>query len=651
MCGISGYLNAALGGEKVRLAGIGRAMADAVAHRGPDGDGVWVDAPAGLVLSHRRLSIVDLSPAGAQPMLSADGRWAMSYNGEIYNAADIRRVPELAGIAWRGHSDTEIMLESFARRGVHATLRDLNGMFAIALWDRAERKLYLIRDHLGIKPLFVWREAGALAFASELKSFAACEGWKPQVDLAALTSFFRLGYIPAPFSIYRNVEKLRPGEMMVVEVGREPQRQRYWSVADVARAGVRDMADMSDADAIAALDGLLRDAVSRQMVSDVPIGAFLSGGIDSSTVAALMMQAGKGAVRTFSIGSPDLNFDESKQAAAIAAHLGTVHTEMIVTPDDALGVVGSIPDMYDEPFADSSQVPTFLISKLTRRHVTVALSGDGGDELLGGYNRHVLADTHWKKIAAVPQPLRQVFAFLLRVTPDRAYEVMQHLIPAARRPAHLMEKVRKLAFLLPAETRDLYLRFVSLCFAPSDLTGIAEHPLDLAPDAEAELGSLLAATQLRDMMIYLPDDILQKVDRASMAVALEVRPPLLDYRVAEFCWRLPNRFKIRDGESKWLLRRVLEKYVPREMFDRPKMGFSIPVDAWLRGPLRDWCEDLLDPAKFGGGLVDAAAASRLYEQFRAGRGVSPHAVWTLLMFEAWRRRWMHASLPPHDPVA
>jgi asparagine synthase (glutamine-hydrolysing) len=639
MCGIAGLLDPTLAGQGERLHRIGRAMAGVVAHRGPDGEGVWVDESAGLVLAQRRLAVIDLSPAGDQPMMSADGRWVIDFNGEIYNTAEMMRTPELRECRWRGHSDTEVLLESFARRGIERTLADVNGMFAIALWDRAERTLYLMRDHMGIKPLFVLNEGGRIAFASELKCFSRLERWSPEIDLASLTSYFRFGCVPAPFSIYRGISKLMPGELMIVAQGRAPARRRFWSLAAVAGAGTAQHLDVSDAEAVEMFDRLLRDSVERQMISDVPLGVFLSGGIDSSTVTALMVQAGRGAVRTFSVGSPDLAFDESRHAAPIARHLGTAHTQLTVSADAALEAIPMLPAMYDEPFADSSQIPTYLICKLTRQHVTVALSGDGGDEILAGYNRHVFVERYWKYLEQIPVRLRAALSLLLRQAPERACALVQLLLPARHRPALLREKMQKLVYVLPADSRELYTRLISLCFDPSRLTGAAEHEIDLAADAEARLGSRLAAMQLRDMMLYLPDDILQKVDRASMAVSLEVRPPLLDRRIVEWTWRLPDRFKIRNGESKWLLRRVLERYVPRPLFERPKMGFSIPLAAWLLGPLRTWVEDLLDPATFGGGLVDVAAARRLHQDFLNGHGVSAHTVWTLLMFEAWRRRW------------
>jgi asparagine synthase (glutamine-hydrolysing) len=639
MCGIAGLIDARLVGQAERLKTLGQGMAAALAHRGPDAQGVWTESAAGLVLSHRRLSIVDLSAAGAQPMVSADERWVMCFNGEIYNACKIAAAPELARNNWRGHSDTEVILESFARRGVTTTLSDMNGMFAIMLWDRLERTLYLMRDRLGIKPLFVLEDKDRLAFASELKAFARLDRWSPQIDMASVTSFFRFGCVPAPFSIYKGVRKLMPGEIVTVATGKAPVARRYWSIADVAESGIRNPLDVGDAEAVTLLDELLADAVSQQMISDVPIGVFLSGGIDSSTVTAHMVRAGRGSVRTFSVGSPDLNFDESRHAGAIARHLGTEHTELTVSAQDALNVIDSLPEMYDEPFADSSQIPTFLISKLTHQHVTVALSGDGGDEILGGYNRHVFSDGVWKRLSAIPLPFRTAVAFLLRIVPDQAYLLLQNLIPERRRPAQLLEKLHKLVYVVPVESRDLYMRLISLCFEPSRITGVAEQNAELAADAEKNLGSLLAAMQLRDTMLYLPDDILQKVDRASMAVSLEVRPPLLDHRIVEFCWRLPNRFKVRNGESKWLLRRVLEKYVPREMFRRPKMGFSIPVADWLRGPLREWSADLLAPGKFGGGLLNTSEVQHLHQDFLAGRGVSGNTMWTLLMFESWRRKW------------
>jgi asparagine synthase (glutamine-hydrolysing) len=641
MCGIAGLIDPRLAGNRAALEQRATAMANAIAHRGPDGSGVWSDPDAGLALSHRRLAIIDLTPTGAQPMASADGRWVISYNGEVYHAREIARAPELSGIDYRGTSDTEVILESVARRGLDRTLADLNGMFAIALWDRQTRELHLVRDRLGIKPLFFSAAKGTVHFASELKGLAAGGGAAGEIDPASVASFLRFGYVPAPFCIYRNVAKVLPGEVVTIDRAGGVNRRRYWSLTDAATAGRASPLELSDTDAIHRLHDLLADAVSRQMISDVPLGAFLSGGIDSSTIAALMVAAGKGAVRTFSIGFPELGFDESKHAAAVARHLGTRHEEMIVTSADALAVIPSLPDVYDEPFADSSQIPTYLISKLTRRHVTVALSGDGGDELFAGYNRYAFAENLAAQLLRFPLPLRRALAGMLNAVPERAVAALASLAPRGVRPAQPADKLRKVAEILPLDARGIYLRLVSQYPDPAALArGNAEHALNWERYGDGDdPARMLERMQLIDTATYLPDDILQKVDRASMAFALEARPPLLDHRVAEFALRLPRRLRVRDGETKWLLRRVLDRYVPRNLVERPKMGFAVPLADWLRGPLRDWSEDLLDPSRLGGGFLDAAAVRKLWDGHLSGRRNWAYALWNVLMFEAWRRRW------------
>jgi asparagine synthase (glutamine-hydrolysing) len=616
-------------------------MSNAIAHRGPDGDGIWVDADVGLALSHRRLSIIDLTAAGAQPMLSADGRFAITYNGEIYNAEDLRRHASLAKVNWRGHSDTEVLVESFARRGIPDTLFDLNGMYAFALWDRRERVLHLVRDRLGIKPLFMFQQGTQCYFASELKSLHAVGSLILEVDPASVTSFLRFGYVPAPHTIYRGAEKVMPGEHVAIAVDGEITRRRYWSAAQVAARGVAAPLSLTDDEAVEQLAALVSDAVSRQMLSDVPLGAFLSGGIDSSTVAGFMVAAGRGPVRTFSIGFPDLGFDESREAAAVARHLGTDHTELVVTAADALSVVPQLAEMYDEPFADSSQIPTHLVSKLTRQHVTVALSGDGGDELFGGYNRYRLAEGLWQRLRQIPVPARRVAAQALDAMPMSLIDCLATLVPRRLRPAQPADKLRKFADILGLDEAGVYRRLVSQCDTPAALSPYAaEHPM--LPWATGPVGALpgsLERMQLLDTLTYLPDDILQKVDRASMAVALEARPPLLDHRIVEFAWALPRHFKIRNGESKWLLRRVAERLVPQALLERPKMGFGIPLAHWLRGPLRDWAEDLLQPSRLGGGILDVAAVRQLWSDHLGGHRNFAYALWTVLMFEAWRRRW------------
>jgi asparagine synthase (glutamine-hydrolysing) len=634
MCGIAGLITLQSGCDPGHRA---EAMADAIAYRGPDGAGVWSDAAAGIGLSHRRLAIVDLTPGGAQPMVSANGRWVICYNGEVYNAEQIALHPDLAGLVRRGSSDTEIILESVARRGLDATLADLNGMFAIALWDRAARTLHLVRDRLGIKPLFYAAVAGEFGFASELKSLRA-GGFNPPIDESSVASFLRFGYVPMPHSIYRGIAKVRPGEIVSFGPEREVRRRIYWSLDAVAENGlVRPFAG-SDTDAVEALHALLADAVSINMISDVPLGAFLSGGVDSSTVVALMVAAGRGPVRTFSIGFPDFGYNEAPYARAIASHLGTTHEELTVTASDALSVVPQLAEMYDEPFADSSQIPTYAISRMTRTRVTVALSGDGGDELFAGYNRYILAGGPLAKLARLPIGLRRAAAAALRAVPNGAVDQLARFLPSRLRPAQPADKLKKFAEVLLLDGDAIYLRLVSQWPDPAALTSYLEHPIDMAL-APIERGRLLERMQLFDGVTYLPDDILQKVDRASMAVSLEVRPPLLDHRVVEFAWTLPTDMRIRNGETKWLLRRVLDRYVPRSLIERPKMGFGVPIASWLRGPLRDWAEDLLDPHTVGGGLLDAATIRNFWSDHVEGRRNWAYALWTVLMLESWRRRW------------
>jgi asparagine synthase (glutamine-hydrolysing) len=634
MCGIAGLIdNSAASGDIVRRA---QAMGDALAHRGPDGAAVWTDHEAGVALAHRRLAIVDLTPAGAQPMISSDGRWVICYNGEVYNAESIARRGDMSGLERRGTSDTEIIVESVSRRGLDRTIADLNGMFAIALWDRATRSLHLVRDRLGIKPLFYANTPGGFCFASELKSFSAA-GFRFELDPASLAGFLRLGYVPAPYSIYRGVAKVLPGEIVSFQAGIEPARRHYWNLETVARHGLQNPYRGTDAEAEDALNNLLTDAVSLNLMSDVPLGAFLSGGIDSSTIAAMMVMAGRGPVRTFSIGFPDFGFDESPHARAVARHLGTIHEELVVSAHDALSVVPQLAEMYDEPFADSSQIPTHAISRMTRARVTVALSGDGGDELFAGYNRHAFAAG---RLRQMPGVMRRMMAGALNAVPDGAVDMMARLLPSSLRPGQAADKIKKLAKVLPLEGEAAYEHLVSQWLEPL-ASGASEWPLD-RPSIDADAG-LLERMQLWDMSTYLPDDILQKVDRASMAVALEVRPPLLDHRIVEFAWSLPRHMRIRDGETKWLLRRVLDRYVPRRLVSRPKAGFAIPLASWLRGPLRDWATDLLDPRTVGGGQLDVGPIGRLWAEHLGSARNRSYALWPILMFESWRRRWLEAG--------
>ena len=635
MCGIAGLFAPDGGLDAIALERAGAAMADAIAHRGPDGQGVWTDGD--LVLAHRRLAVIDLTSTGAQPMLSADGRWAITYNGELYNTEDIRRELAPRGINWRGTSDTEVLLEAVTAWGLERALAAINGMFAMALWDRHGRRLHFIRDRLGIKPLYVGRRGGRIAFASELKAFAALPGFLGEVDEEAAAGFIRFGYVPAPRSIWRNVTKVQPGEVMFVDADGRRDRRFYWSATEAACNGLDHPFDGDEVAAVDSLETLLCDAVARQMVSDVPLGAFLSGGIDSSTVAALMCRAGRGPVRTFTIGFAEPGYDEAKHAARVAAHLGTDHTELTVTAADALALVPHLADIYDEPFADSSQIPTHLISRLTRRHVTVALSGDGGDELFGGYNRYAFSARWGRLLARVPQGARAGLAAALGRLPAESLHRVLRCLPGL--PPLAADKLLKAAEILPLDSDGIYRRLVSQIGDIGPLIpDVVEPRWQFDGDPLVGRGDAIDRMQLLDTTTYLPDDILTKVDRASMAPALEVRVPLLDHRVVEFAWRLPRRLKIRGSTGKWALRQVLARYVPRELVERPKQGFSVPLAGWLRGPLRDWAEDLLDPTRLGAPLAPDPVR-RMWIEHLSGHRNFAYGLWNILMFEAWRRRW------------
>jgi asparagine synthase (glutamine-hydrolysing) len=642
MCGIAGFVGAASNIAGGNVDNIAESMAASLAHRGPDDQGIWVDPAAGTALVHRRLSIIDLSPAGHQPMVSADERFVITYNGEVYSYQPIAAEFAARGHKFRGHSDTEVILESFAVNGVAATLKRMIGMFAIALWDRRERTLTLIRDRLGIKPLY-WAKFGTLfLFGSELKALRAHPGWTPRIDRNAVAAFMRHNYVPAPHTIYEGVHKLAPGTILTLPWQGEPRISRFWDARAVARDGMNLPLQGTDAELTEQLESLLRDAVGRRMIADVPLGAFLSGGIDSSTVVALMQAARSGKVRTFSIGFEIPGYNEAPHAAAVARHLGTEHTELTVTSRQALDVIPRLPEWYDEPFADSSQIPTYLVSAMTRRHVTVALSGDGGDELFAGYNRYQLTQRFWRALSLLPQPLRKsAAAALTALSPDRWTSLLSAL-PSRLRPPQIGDKVHKVAAVLKLDSADaIYRRLVSH-WEPFEIMPQAREPRTILDDDKlpTEFPELLARMQFLDLVTYLPDDILTKLDRASMAVALEARVPLLDHRVVEFSWRLPRAAKVRRGTSKWLLRQVLYRHVPPALVERPKMGFGIPLGEWLRGPLRDWAEALLNERRLReAGLLDHAMVRRFWQEHVDGRRNWQYLLWDVLMLEAWRERW------------
>jgi asparagine synthase (glutamine-hydrolysing) len=581
-------------------------------------------------------------------MMSMSGRYVIVFNGEVYNHLQLRE--ELTGFAWRGRSDTETMLASIERWGIDGAVQRFVGMFAFAVWDRQREELTLVRDRLGIKPLYFCFTTTGLLFASELGSFYAHPDFSGAVNGDSLHLLLRYNSIPAPHTIYRDTFKVRPGTMLRFRAPRRESMEEsvYWSAANVAEQGQRSPFAGTSTEAVDRLEALLREAVGLRMLADVPLGAFLSGGVDSSTIVALMQAQSGRPVRTFSIGSPDAGFDEAPYARAVAAHLGTDHTELIVTTEDALEVVPRLTAMYDEPFADSSQIPTFLVSQLARKSVTIALSGDGGDELFAGYNRHVWAGSVWNVLRWMPHQVRAgVTQGLTGVSPetwDRGFERLGKLLPSALRHRMPGYKIHKLAGALSATAPlDLYRLLASQWVHPENLVVGGFEPVAEMTGVE-RLDDFTAQMMLADMLRYLPDDILTKVDRASMAVSLEARVPLLDHRVVEFAWQLPMTFKRRDGQSKWALRQVLYRHVPRKLIDRPKSGFGIPLGHWLRGPLRDWAEDLLDERRIREeGFFYPKLIRKAWAQHLAGTHTWEHPLWTVLMFQAWHNRHCTAN--------
>ena len=629
-------------------------MAWLVESRGPDDAGEWADPDAGIALGHRRLAIVDLSPRGRQPMVSADGNLVIAYNGEIYNFPELRAELEAAGASFLGDSDTEVLLEACAAWGIERALVRCIGMFALAVWDRASRRLHLARDRLGIKPLYWARMAGGLLFASQPKCFSAYPQWQPAIDRAAFAEYLRHGYVNAPRCIYRDAFQVRPGHILTFDARDEPQERCYWDAASVARDGVARRSRSDDKEAVDALDELLRDAVARRMVADVPLGAFLSGGIDSSTVVALMQAQSSRPVRTFSIGFNEKRFDEAVHAGAVARHLGTDHTELYVEPDHAIDLIPSLAERYDEPFGDSSQLPTLLVSELARRQVTVTLSGDGGDELFAGYNRYAQAATLRRVYGVLPGWARKAAAGVLTSLRPRTWNQLSGLVPARRRPRLFGDKLHMLADVLCLDRFDeVYPRLVSHWALDAELVpGEGYGAGRLVPAGlDAGLEGEVERMQLMDLRTYLPSDILAKLDRASMAWSLEARVPLLDHRVVEHAWSLPADLKIRSAETKWILRRVLERYIPRRLFERPKMGFAVPIGRWLRGPLRDWAGDLLDFRSLGEDeLFNVELVRRRWEEHQTGARNWQYSLWIVLMAQAWRRRWL-ASPPSGDALS
>jgi len=626
------------------------AMSNAIKHRGPDDDGSWSDAEAGVWLGHRRLSILDLSSAGHQPMRSASGRFIIAFNGEIYNHVSLRQEIEASGKApsWCGHSDTETLLQGFDFWGIQGTVERAVGMFTFAVWDRQKVTLTLGRDRLGEKPLYYgWQGLGDSAvflFGSELKALRQHPAFENNINRGAISLQLRHNCIPAPYSIYEGISKLLPGSLLSVSQQQpEPKVWTYWSVAEVAKSGIANVFSGSDQQAVDKLELLLKDSVSKQMVADVPLGAFLSGGVDSSTIVALMQAQSSHRVKTFTVGFNEEGYNEAAHAKMVAQHLGTDHTELYVTAEQARSVIPFLANLYDEPFSDPSQIPTFLVSKLAQQHVSVSLSGDAGDELFCGYNRYKVTANLWHKLATVPRPLRKLVARgLTSVSPntwDRLAFNLSRWNPRSNLLANLGGKLHKGAEVLSSQSaHDFYLGLVSHWTDLDSVVIRGQEPPTLLTDNLPNLSGLDYVQRMMalDMMTYLPDDILTKVDRATMGVSLETRVPFLDHRLVEFAWTLPQSMKLRDGKSKWALRQVLYRHVPKSLIERPKMGFGVPIDSWLRGPLREWAEDLLSEARLKHeGFLNYIPIRKKWTEHLSGRRNWQYHLWDVLMFQAW----------------
>lgn len=646
MCGIAGFVESAETSRSVDARQVALDMARELRHRGPDAEGVWVDG-AGVALAHRRLSILDLSPAGDQPMASKSGRYVLVFNGEIYNHLDLRK--ELPREGWRGHSDTETLLAACEAWGIETTLKRAVGMFALALWDKQDQTLTLARDRFGEKPLFYGWQGSSFLFGSELKSLARHPAWQGEVDRDALALFMRYGYVPLPRSIWRGVAKLLPGSILTLPAdapaGVLPAPTFYWRALHAANSAIGE--SLSDRDAADELDRRLRQTITGQMVADVPLGAFLSGGVDSSAVVAIMQALSSRPVRTFTIGFAEGDYNEAEYAKAVSAHLGTEHTELYVSPADAMAVIPRLPDTYDEPFGDVSQIPTHLVAAMAREHVTVSLSGDGGDEMFGGYNRYFLGPSLWQGMRKVPLGLRRMLARGITAASPARWDSLGRLLPRRLRQPMIGDRAHKLASIMTAGSADEVYRW---------LVSHERNPESVVVDGyEDRAGSglwaahemhLLLRTDFSERMMfndqvsYLSDDILCKVDRAAMAASLETRVPFLDHRITEFAWQLPLNMKIRDGQGKWLLRQVLYRYVPKSLIERPKQGFGVPIDVWLRGPLRDWAESLLEESRLRReGYFDPKPIRRKWEEHLSGRRNWQYWLWNVLMFQAWQERW------------
>jgi len=633
MCGFSGYIGGLAGGVDTLSA-----MGHALAHRGPDGSGMWVDEVAQIGMTHQRLAIVDLSAAGNQPMVSELGRYVISFNGEIYNHNELR--VKLKYNNFKGNSDTETILECVEEWGLETALKEAVGMFAFALWDRRESKLHLARDRLGEKPLYYgWQGEGhgrSFLFGSELKALKVHPSFSSEVNRDAVALFLRHNYIPAPYSIYQGISKLLPGTILTVSLDdKHPKISPYWSVDDILEKRSQSPYKYSDETLLEDLEAQLMQSIKRQMVADVPLGAFLSGGIDSSLIVSLMQHQSNSPIKTFTIGFSESGYNEAEYARAVANHLKTDHTELYISPQKAMDVIPLLPTLYDEPFSDSSQIPTFLVSQLARKNVIVSLSGDGGDELFCGYNRYLFTDKLWSKLSLLPLSVRRGLANVVTtISPTQWSKIFGFLSSG-----NVGDKIHKAAKVIDAASaNDLYVGLISHWGSPESIVLNSREPNALLSMEKLKLSNLsqIEKMMLLDLVTYLPCDILTKVDRAAMGVSLEVRVPFLDHNVVEFAWSMPMNFKIRNGETKWALRQILYKYVPKALIERPKMGFGVPIDSWLRGPLREWAECLLDESRLRKeGFFDPSPIREKWEEHLSGRRNWQHLLWDVLMFQAW----------------
>jgi asparagine synthase (glutamine-hydrolysing) len=638
MCGIVGFWDFKKRHGQTFLEKTVQKMADQIAHRGPDSFGLWVDERQGIALGHRRLSIVDLSPTGHQPMISRSERYIIIYNGEIYNAEEIRSKLIPLGYTFKGTSDTEVILEACDAWGVEKTASELIGMFAFSLWDQKERKLFIVRDRLGIKPLYWGFHNDVLFFGSQLKNFRPHPSFTPVLNQDAVASYLKFNYVPTPSCVFQDFYKLKPGHILSIDQNKNIVETQFWDLRQIILKGKSNLQKASPLEIQDQLETLMKDAVKRRMIADVPLGAFLSGGIDSSTVVALMQAQSSTPVKTFTIGFVEDQYNEAHYAKKVADHLKTEHYEHYLKAEEAFDIIPNLPEWFDEPFADSSQIPTYLVSKLARQHVTVSLSGDGGDELFAGYNRYKFANRMWGYLKYFPSPLKSALKKMIESLPPQRWNSLLPFLSPLLKIQNPGDKLHKLAKVLHfSDLQQLYENLISQWLPPANIF-LQGQDRFIWPQQEKKLNDI-ENMQFMDMLTYLPDDILAKVDRASMAVSLEARVPLLDHRLVEFIWSIPDHLKIHNGQTKWILRQILNKYVPSHLFERPKVGFGIPLGEWLQGPLKNWASELLTPEKL---QINGFNANPILEQWnnhQKGYQNWQYSLWTVLMFQSWMQAW------------